>query len=172
MRERTRRQHVWWWLLMVVIVGTVLVTSASRPPTEGVSDDRLFHIASQLKCVQCVGESVAGSSAPIAVQFRTEIREQMASGRTDDEILDYFASHYEDVLLNPPATGIGSLVWVIPVVGIAAAATGLVIAMRRWSDRPPSRRMTDEDERLVAAALQADLVDESPEDESVADHRG
>lgn len=154
MKGRTQRQRIWWWLLMGVVVLTVLVTSASRPPTEGVSDDRLFHLASQLKCVQCVGESVAGSSSPIAVQFRTEIREQMGAGRTDDEILDYFASHYEDVLLTPPATGIGSLVWVIPVVGIAAAILGLGLAMRRWSTLEPQRQSTEADRLLVEAALQ------------------
>lgn len=172
MRARTQRQRPWWWLLMAVIVGTVLVTSASRPPTEGVSDDRLFHIASQLKCVQCVGESVAGSSSPIAVQFREEIRDQMGAGRTDDEILDYFASHYDDVLLRPPATGIGSLVWVLPVVVIAAATAGLVVAMRRWTDRSPDRAVTEEDEQLVAAALDALSADGRADDATATGSRG
>lgn len=144
--------------MMAAVVVTIVVTSASRPPTEGVGDDRLFHIASQLKCVQCVGESVAGSSAPIAVQFRDEIREQMGAGRTDGEILDYFASHYDDVLLNPPATGIGSLVWVMPVVAIVFAVTAMAMAVRRWTDRGASREMTDDDARIVAEALDATSV--------------
>lgn len=146
---------------MAAVAVTVVVTSASRPPTEGVGDDRLFHIASQLKCVQCVGESVAGSSAPIAIQFRSEIRDQMAAGRTDGEILDYFSSHYDDVLLNPPATGIGSLVWVVPVVVVVLAATGLVIAMRRWTTGGTSGVVTEADEQIVAEALGATAAAEA-----------
>lgn len=153
MKGRTRRQYLWGWLLMAAVVVTVVITSGSRPPTEGVGDDRLFHIASQLKCVQCVGESVAGSSAPIAEQFRAEIRTQMGEGRTDGEILDYFASHYDDVLLNPPATGIGSLVWIVPVVVIVFAVAALALAMDRWSRRGLGEEVTEEDERLVAEAL-------------------
>lgn len=152
-RSERQRQHWWWWLLMAVAALAVVVTSSSRAPTDGVSDDRLFHIASQLKCVQCVGESVAGSAAPIAEQFRTEIREQMAKGRTNDEILDYFAARYDDVLLNPPATGLGSLVWVLPVVGLAAAVLGLGLTVRRWTVSGDQRAMTAQDERLVADAL-------------------
>ena len=62
-----------------------------------------------------MGESVAGSQAPLAVQFRDEIRSQMRAGKTDDEILNYFADRYgQDVLLNPPSTGLGAAVWILP----------------------------------------------------------
>lgn len=139
---------------MAAGVLVVIVTSSARTPTEGVSEDRLFYLASQLKCVQCVGESVSDSAAPIAVQFRTEIREQMGKGRTNDEILDYFASRYDDVLLTPPSRGIGSLVWVLPVVAVTGAALGMGLAVRRWSaTAAQDRAVTAEDERLVAEAL-------------------
>ncbi|MCB1257002.1 MAG: cytochrome c-type biogenesis protein CcmH [Microthrixaceae bacterium] len=156
-RRAKQRQRWWWWLLMAGAALAVIVSSSSKPPTEGVGEERLFYLASQLKCVQCVGESVAGSAAPIAVQFRSQIREQMGKGLTNDEILDYFASRYDDVLLTPPSRGIGSLVWVLPVVVIGGCALGLGLAIRRWSETSGQARvMTDEDESLVAEALADD----------------
>lgn len=156
-RGAKQRQRWWWWLLMAAGVLTVIVSSSSKPPTEGVGEDRLFYLASQLKCVQCVGESVAGSAAPIAVQFRSQIREQMGKGLTNDEILDFFASRYDDVLLTPPSRGIGSLIWVLPVVVIGGCALGLGLAIRRWSETSAqARAMTDQDESLVAEALADD----------------
>ena len=153
-RLRPRRQQLWWWALMGVVVLVVVVTSAGSAPTEGVSDDRLFAIAARIKCVQCVGESVAGSSSPAAIQFREEISSQMQQGRTDDEVLNFFADRYDDVLLTPPSSGVGSLVWVIPVVAVAAALLVLVATFRRWRSDRSERSATDEDTQLVDAALQ------------------
>ncbi len=149
-----QRQHWWWWGLMGVIVVVAVVIGAGSPPKTGASDERLFSIAGRLKCLQCVGESVAASQAPLAVQFRDEIRTQMRSGRSDDEILNFFADRYgQEVLLTPPASGIGGLVWVLPVVAVAAAVLGLVLAFRRWRAERVDRSASAEDEELVAGAL-------------------
>lgn len=139
---------------MAAVVLVTVVLGASRPPSTGTSDERLFAVAGRLKCLQCVGESVAASQAPLAVQFRQEIRDQMARGDTDDEILNFFARRYgQEVLLTPPSSGVGGLVWVIPVVAVAAAVLGLVSTFRRWRRERDGRRATDEDVDLVADAL-------------------
>ncbi len=141
---------------MGVIAVALLVVSANGAPTEGVSDDRLFAIAERIKCVQCTGESVAGSSAPIAVQFREEISKQMASGSTDDEILNFFSDRYgRDILLTPPSTGVGALVWIVPVVVLAGAVLLLAGTFRRWRAERVERTATEQDQQIVDAALHA-----------------
>ena len=138
----------------VVLLGA-LVASIDTTPKQGASDDRLYALAVQLKCLQCVGESVGASQAPLAVQFRDEITKQMRQGRSDDEILTFFTTRYgQEVLLTPPSTGLGSLVWIIPVVGAAAALLGLIALFRRWrreADAEPEASAADES--VVAAAL-------------------
>jgi cytochrome c-type biogenesis protein CcmH len=149
-----QRQKWWWWALMGVICVAAIVPFASTTPTEGQSDERLFAIASQLKCQQCIGESVADSQSPSAVQFREEIAKQMAQGSTDDEILNFFADRYEqEILLTPPSSGVGSLVWVLPVVAVAVGLVLLAAAFRRRKLEAASREVTDEDAQRVAAAL-------------------
>jgi cytochrome c-type biogenesis protein CcmH len=137
---------------VIVLVG--LVASIDTTPREGASDERLFALSARLKCLQCVGESVSASQAPLAVQFRDEIRAQMREGRTDDEILNYFADRYgQEVLLTPPSSGAGGLVWVIPVVAVAAAVLLLAGVFRRWRAERGELHATAEDEELVAGAL-------------------
>lgn len=151
---RPQRQKWWWWALMGVIVVVAIVPVSTTTPTEGVSDDRLFAIAMRLKCQQCVGESAADSQSPSAVQFREEISQQMAQGRTDDEILNFFAARFgQEVLLTPPSSGFGALVWVVPVVGVAVGIVLLTAAFRRRKVEVASREVTDEDADRVAAAL-------------------
>jgi cytochrome c-type biogenesis protein CcmH len=141
---------------MVLVVVVVVVAAARSAPRTGQGDRRQFALASQLKCLQCVGESVGASQAPLAVKFRAEIDRQMRQGRTDDEILNYFAQRYgRQVLETPPATGLGALVWVVPVVAVALAVTALVVTFRRRRSDGSSRAPTAADEALVAAALAA-----------------
>ncbi len=139
---------------MGVVAGAAIVVGAGTPPGTGVSDERLFAIAGRLKCLQCVGESVAASQSPMAVQFRDEIRDRMRQGDTDDEMLNFFADRYgQEVLLTPPSSGIGALVWVIPVVVVAVAILMLAGTFRRWRDEREDRHASDEDLSLVADAL-------------------
>ena len=131
------RRHWAWWVGVAVVVVGVLVFAGGRTPDEGTGDGRLYALAGQLKCLQCVGESVAASQAPLAEQFRDEIRQQMATGATDDEILAFFVDRYGDeVLLEPPATGLSALVWVLPVLVVAGAVVGLGLAFGRWRSAP------------------------------------
>lgn len=127
------RRRWFWWVAMALIVAGGLLFAGSSDRAGAPSDDRLFALAEQLKCLQCVGESVAGSQAPLAEQFRDEIRAQMAEGASDDEILDYFVERYgQQVLLTPPSSGAGWLVWLLPLVVAGGAVVALVWVWPRW----------------------------------------
>jgi cytochrome c-type biogenesis protein CcmH len=149
---RAARQHWWAWAILGVAVVVLLVVGARSTPTAGYSEDRLVSVAGQMKCLACSGESVANSQAPLAIEMRRVIGTQMRQGRTDDEILSYFAARYgAKVLLTPSASGLVSLVWVIPVVVAAAAIAGLMVAFGHW------RRMATNGP--VATPADRDLVE-------------
>lgn len=145
------------WAAMLVFVVVLVVLGARTTPTAGTSDDRLYALAGQMKCLQCAGESVAGSQADIAVKMREEIRSQMREGRTDDEILSFFADRYgQRVLLNPSSEGVASLVWIVPVVAAGLGVVGLgagFAAWRRQRGDAQTETATEDDQALVAAAL-------------------
>ena len=63
----------------------------------------------------------------------TEIRSHVEAGQTDEEIRAYLASRYgDDILLRPEGSGVGGLVWALPVAALVAGLAGLVLAFRRW----------------------------------------
>jgi len=147
------------WAVAAVAVVVLVVVGARATPTSGASDDRLYALAGQMKCLQCLGETVAGSQADIAVKMRTEIRAQMRAGRTDDEILTFFADKYgQRVLLNPSSSGVTAVVWVLPVVvvGLGVLGLGVVFARSRGQRHDAGAAdVSDEDRDLVDAALAA-----------------
>ena len=72
---------------------------ASDPQVEA----RLVHIAEELRCLVCQNESLSSSRADLAEDLRSQVREQIVKGRTDQEIKDYLVERYGDFVLYRPA---------------------------------------------------------------------
>jgi cytochrome c-type biogenesis protein CcmH len=114
-------------LVTALAVG-VLDDSGTRTP-----EDRVNALAASIRCPQCRSQSAGDSDAPTAQAVRREIAERVEAGQSDAEIRSYFASTYgEEILLRPPAGGVGALVWVVPVAAFVLAAGGLAYAFARW----------------------------------------
>lgn len=80
-------------------------------------EERARNISKQLSCPVCTGETIDDSHAGIAKDMRMLIREQIESGRSDDEVLDYVVSRYGDhVLLRTPLNARTLLLWAGPFV--------------------------------------------------------
>lgn len=141
------------WLVMGAVGLAMLVAGGRGTDRESTSPERARSIAAQLRCLQCDGESVAESSADIAVDMRDEIADQLDAGRTDDEILTYFADRYQrEVLLVPPTNGAGAVVWVLPLFGAALAVGGLWWRLDRTRDVPGTSEVSPSDREAVERA--------------------
>lgn len=123
-------------LLIFVAVGVVwgvTAAHASAPPT---TDERVYTIGSQLQCPVCNGESVADAPSAVAQEMRSVIREKIAEGWTDQQILDYFHQRYGDTILEtPPAQGFTAFIWLGPLLMLLAGAFIVWGAAREWSRR-------------------------------------
>jgi cytochrome c-type biogenesis protein CcmH len=121
-------------------------------------DPRVFEIANALRCPTCVSESVAQSSSAIAREMRVIIQEQLEAGASRDEVLAFFQERYGDwILLEPPKRGLNLVVWVLPVAGVLAGASLLVVMLRRWQAAASEVVEADPlDLARVRAALDAD----------------
>ena len=116
-------------LIVVALLAILGAVAWSARPHEATSTERVDRITSELRCVTCQGLSVKDSPAASARQMRDLVVQRVAEGRTDDEIRDEFRASYGDwVLLSPPASSWTGLIWLVPIVALAA---GLVVALGR-----------------------------------------
>src|SRR3954469_9271609 len=70
-----------------------------------------------LRCVQCRGQSIADSNVGLAADLRRQVRELMAAGKSDAEIMQYMRDRYGDyVLYNPPLNSSTWLLWSAPLL--------------------------------------------------------
>jgi cytochrome c-type biogenesis protein CcmH len=89
---------------------------------------REVELAKQLRCLVCQNETIADSRAGLAVDLRNKLREQMAAGKSDAEIIAFMTERYGDfVLYRPPLKATTVLLWVGPFLLLAI---GLLIGWR------------------------------------------
>jgi len=107
-----------------------------RPLAGAELEARTKHVASLLRCPVCQGLSVADSPSTTAQKMKGQVREMVAAGYEQDQILAYFETSYGAfVRLEPPLRGVNWLVWLAPILGLAAG--GGIVA---WALRAPGRR--------------------------------
>lgn len=109
-----------------------------RPAGPALSGEPLnrkaAEVAALLRCPVCQGLSIEGSPASMAVNMKREVRDLLAEGYSEDQVLAYFERSYgEFVRLQPPLRGVNWLVWLAP---IAALVAGIFIVMRLMRPRP------------------------------------
>jgi len=110
------------------------VAPRSGVATDSVLEARTSAVAAQLRCPVCQGLSIQDSPSELAQQMRSVARDQLAAGRTPDEVKGYFVSKYgEWILLAPKARGFNLVAYVLPVLAIVGGGVGIVLAVRRWT---------------------------------------
>jgi cytochrome c-type biogenesis protein CcmH len=112
-----------------VFTGAAALAADARP----VDEPRFLHLAGELRCLVCQNQSLADSSAGLAVDLRAQIHEQMAAGKTDAEIRAYMVARYGDfVLYSPPLKATTWLLWFGPFISLLMAfGLGIFLLRRR-----------------------------------------
>jgi cytochrome c-type biogenesis protein CcmH len=146
--------------LLALLGGFYLVTAVGaqqRLP----SDDEVNAIAKQLYCPVCPNTPLDVCETQACKDWRAQIKDQLADGWSEQEVVDYFVLQYgERVLAEPQRRGFTSLIWILPVV---VAALGLFMAgqtVRSWQTRRGAQPGTVVDEPVIDAETRAQIEKE------------
>jgi cytochrome c-type biogenesis protein CcmH len=120
------------YALMAIALATALF-AGTRSEATPTAAQRALSLEQSIKCPVCRGQSVAESDSEASKAIRTEIERRIGAGQPDSEIRAYFAQTLgDDILLRPPASGWGGLVWVLPIAALVVASAGIGYAFWRW----------------------------------------
>ena len=131
--------------MKTLLAAAFLALLAEAPLTDPEAEARAQLLMREIRCVACENEPVSQSSAPIAEDMRIRIRELVASGASDTEVRDWFASRYGDfVLFRPPARDVsGWLLWGLPFLLLALGGAAALVLARKARGRAPSIEAED-----------------------------
>ena len=138
------------WLALAPVHAKEATEVAANPALEA----RMMVLAAELRCLVCQNQTIADSNAELAQDLRRQVREQIAQGRTDAEIIGYMVQRYGDfVLYKPPVKATTLLLWFGPALLLLAGGFALFRNVRtRAARRTPAPELTSE-ERARASSL-------------------
>jgi formate-dependent nitrite reductase complex subunit NrfF len=117
-----------WCLAFLCVLAIALVAAPSTASTQG----RIAHLETLVKCPACDDLSVAQSNATSALAVRHDITRRVKEGQSDNKILTSLEATYgTSILLSPSTSGLGSLLWLVPVLAIVALVVAGVRIVRR-----------------------------------------
>jgi len=126
--------------VLVLALGALALLAAARaaqaqaptPPAGTPTDNDVNRVARQMYCPVCENIPLDVCPTTACEKWRETIREKLAAGWTDQQILDYFVTQYgERVLANPSTRGFNLFLWVIPPVVLVGGAVFLWAFFRR-----------------------------------------
>ena len=140
---------VGWLAASVVSAGEAVPTEADR-----LLQKRAIELEENLRCLVCQNQTIADSNAELAQDLRRQVREQIAQGRSDAEIISYMVQRYGDfVLYKPPVKATTLLLWFGPALLLLGGGVALYRNVRtRTRNRVPATELTGE-ERARASRL-------------------
>jgi cytochrome c-type biogenesis protein CcmH len=168
---KSRKLVPWFALAIVVIVAIVVLVVRSQPDNSPTA--RAYRLEHQLACPVCEGQAVFDSNSPQSAAIRADIPRRIAAGQSDAEIRAAYVALYDERILETPSnSGLGFVVWGLPLLALILGGAGIVIAVRRWS-RTPRLAATERDEDIVRQArAEAAVGAAHPDDEPDADEPG
>lgn len=105
------------WCVALVAVAAIAVALNPHPSSQAA---RIAHLETLVRCPACHDLSVAESNQTSALAVRNEIRQKVKAGASDNAILTSLEATYgTSILLSPPTSGLGVLLWVVPLAGLA-----------------------------------------------------
>jgi cytochrome c-type biogenesis protein CcmH len=117
-------------------------------------DARTEEVGALLRCPVCQGLSIADSPATMASKMKARVRELLAKGYDEEQILAYFERSYgEFVRLEPARRGINWLVWLAPPM----ALLGGLVLVRRVFIKPVGAVVVNSASRVAGAAPDPEL---------------
>ena len=132
------------WLVCVLSIAQAKV--APNTSADPVLEAKMMVIAEELRCLVCQNETIAASSADLAVDLKNQIRIKLNEGQSQKQILDFMVQRYGDfVLYRPPLKTTTVLLWLGPFTLLAIAVLMMVLNVRRRRRSAQPAALSDAD---------------------------
>jgi cytochrome c-type biogenesis protein CcmH len=136
-------------LILMLAASPVLAVQPGEQLSDPALELRARALSTQLRCVVCQNQTIDDSDAELAHDLRVLLRQRLQAGDSDRQALAFIANRYGDyVLLKPPFKGETLLLWLGPLLVLAAGAGGVAFYLRRRRDEGAAVFTPSEQARL------------------------
>lgn len=147
-------------LIILALGMPILASYANEAPavaTDPVLEKRVVALTEELRCLVCQNQTIADSHADLAIDLKNQVREKLAQGMSDKDILAYMVERYGDfVLYRPPVKSTTWLLWFGPFLFLLLGIGALIIKLKKRTSSPA---LSDAEMKRAAALLNDTVID-------------
>ena len=140
--------------LLVWVHAAAVANEAAPVAANPALEKRVMALAEELRCLVCQNQTIADSHAELAIDLKNQVREKLAQGMSDKDVVDYMVQRYGDfVLYRPPVKATTWLLWFGPFLLLLGGIGVLVLKLSRRRASPEA--LPDSEMQRAAELLRA-----------------
>lgn len=143
------------FMLTIACAAPAYAVQPDEVMADPAKESRARDLSRELRCMVCQNQSIDDFDAPLARDLRLLVRERIAAGDSDGQVIDFLVARYgEFVLLKPRLNAHTWLLWLLPPLALAGGGAALWMHSRRrlksadGDDQPRLKLTADEEARL------------------------
>lgn len=119
-------------IALIIGASTAYAVQPDEIMANAVQESRARELSRELRCMVCQNQSIDDSDAPLARDLRLLVRERIASGESNSQVIEFLVARYGDfVLLRPRLIGVTLLLWFLPPLFLSGGGLALWLNSRR-----------------------------------------
>ena len=119
-------------IALIIGASTAYAVQPDEIMANPVQESRARELSRELRCMVCQNQSIDDSDAPLARDLRLLVRERIASGESNSQVIEFLVARYGDfVLLRPRLIGVTLLLWFLPPLFLSGGGLALWLNSRR-----------------------------------------
>ncbi len=155
------KQFLAWTFVAAVLIASPAAFAVQPDEIMGdpAKEARARDLSRELRCMVCQNQSIDDSEAPLARDLRLLVRERIAAGDSDNQVMDFLVARYgEFVLLKPRVNQHTLVLWLLPPLALGGGGLALWLHNRRRKSAgdPPLLHLTEEEEARIDRLLAAE----------------
>ena len=121
----------------ICLVAVLVFTAAVDAQDGSVTDNDVIRVAERMYCPVCENIPLDDCETSACVEWKAEIRAQLARGRSDQEVIDSFVARFGDNVVGVPQDPVlRALTLLMPLLATALAIGAGVFTFRRFGVQP------------------------------------
>lgn len=140
--------------LLSCMPALVLANDAPPVASNPALEKRVQALSEELRCLVCQNQTIADSHADLAIDLKNKVREMLAQGMSEQEVIAYMVQRYGDfVLYRPPVKSTTWLLWFGPFLLLIGGIAVLGLKLRNRNQAENQTETLPEPDLQRAAEL-------------------
>ncbi len=134
----------------------VIAEIAGFPFETEAEEQRFRELSTELRCLVCQNQSLADSNAGLAQDLRVELYEQVLSGNSNKQIIDFMTNRYGDFILYKPRFTLKTLfLWLTPITLFIIGVVTLICFSRKQGEYS-TEQVSDEELNKIRSLIDSE----------------